>query len=302
MFIKFKYILITVLLSLTVPVFSFEPSGGVLLLDGEDDYAILPFVEHGYIFPEGTHEFTVEVWFYPKTKPEQKDRDLILTQQVSLGLTTKIDCGTGKNQVCLYRHAYLEGERANGLAGSDTSIEKDQWHYVAIIFKNSTLYFASNDQIREGQRLNVVDQVQADLRGRPIRLEDFFVGGYSEDQSVFNGGQLLYQVTCFHGAIDAIRFSNIARYDLPDAPGMHPFEPPHRFLSDAHTLALWNFDEEEGATLFQDESGNGRTLVGMNGAAVSDGADVNLNRNPEDGLEVRPENSLTTIWGKIKSQ
>ena len=53
MFINFKLLLSAVLLfSLVLPVFSFEPSGGVLMLDGEDDYAILPFAEHGYIFPE----------------------------------------------------------------------------------------------------------------------------------------------------------------------------------------------------------------------------------------------------------
>jgi len=71
MFINCKFLLSAVLLfSLVLPVFSFQPSGGVLMLDGEDDYAILPFAEHGYIFPKNTDEFTVAVWFFPKTKPE----------------------------------------------------------------------------------------------------------------------------------------------------------------------------------------------------------------------------------------
>ena len=55
MFTNFKFLLSMVfLLSLILPVFSFEPSGGVLVLDGEDDYAILPLAEHGYIFPKET--------------------------------------------------------------------------------------------------------------------------------------------------------------------------------------------------------------------------------------------------------
>ena len=46
-----KSLLIAVLfLNFVVSAFSFQPSGGVLSLDGVDDYAILPFEEHGYLF------------------------------------------------------------------------------------------------------------------------------------------------------------------------------------------------------------------------------------------------------------
>ena len=75
MYINCKLLLSVVLLvSLVLPVFSFEPSGGILMLDGEDDYAILPFAEHGYIFPRNTDAFTVEVWFYPKAEPKKRER------------------------------------------------------------------------------------------------------------------------------------------------------------------------------------------------------------------------------------
>ena len=303
MFINFKCLLSMVLLfSLVMPAFSFEPSGGVLSLDGEDDYAILPFAEHGHIFPEGTHAFTVEVWFYPKAEPKQKDKDLILTQQVSIGLKARDKCLLEKNQLCSYRQAYLSGDRAHGLAGVDAPIEKDQWNYLAIIFKNSTLYHASNEQIRQGMRLGIVNRVSLHIR-RPERVQDFVVGGYGEDKFMFNkDGQLLFQVSGFHGAIDAIRFSNIARYDLPAEQGRHPFDPPHRFFNDAHTLALWDFNDKEGADRFEDTSGNGKTLIGMNGAAVIGGTGVDLNRNPGDGLEIRPDASLTTTWGQVKSE
>ena len=96
----------------------------------------------------------------------------------------------------------------------------------------------------------------------------------------------------FHGDIDAIRFSRIARYDFPDIPWFEePFDPPHRFVRDRDTLALWNFDEREGETRFQDESKNKRVLIGMNGASIG------------SALDVSPEStSLTTTWGKIKSR
>jgi hypothetical protein len=88
MCIRFKFLLSVVfLLSLVLPVFSFQPSGGVLMLDGEDDYAILPFEKHGYIFPRNTNEFTVEIWFYPKSGPEPTEAHIILSQQIVFGLT-----------------------------------------------------------------------------------------------------------------------------------------------------------------------------------------------------------------------
>ena len=131
-----------------------------------------------------------------------------------------------------------------------------------------------------------MDRISAELLERP---KDFFVGGY--DQELLNvPGHL--RITPFHGEIDAIRFSKIARYDLPEIPGIEePFEPPHRFSVDRHTVALWYFDEREGADRFQDETKDAKTLIGMNGASIS------------RALAVDPTNfSLTTTWGKIKSK
>ncbi len=293
MYINFKFLLsvlsAVLLLSLVMPVFCFEPSGGVLVLDGEDDYAILPFAEHGHIFPEGTHAFTVELWFYPKAEPTEKDRDLILNQQVSIGLQGREKCILGQNQLCSYRHAYLSGDRTHGLVGTDSPIQKDQWNYMAIIFKNSTLCHATNNRISQGWRLPRVDRVSLHIN-RPERVQDFVVGGYGEDKFVAPNGGLLYQVSGFHGEIDAIRFSNIARYDCA-AQGHNPFDPPPRFLNDEHTLALWDFNEKAGADRFEDTSGNGYTLIGMNGATTN------------DPLAVNPANtSITTTWGQVKSE
>ena len=305
MFINLKLLLSAVLLlNLVVPVFSFEPSGGVLMLDGEDDYAILPLAEHGYIFPRNTNAFTVEVWFYPKSRPEPIEKNIILSQQVAIGLKLQGNgqCRTTlkKDQVCSYGSAYLEGV-ARGVRNLHVVIKADQWNYLAIIFKDSTIYLAYNDQIVQGQKRDIMNVVAADLRVRE-EFKSFFIGGYAEDGLIINkDGQVLARETYFHGAIDAIRFSNIARYDLPAEVGTSPFDPPHRFLNDVHTLAFWDFNDKEGVDRFEDESGNGKTLIGMNGAAVVGGTGVNLNRNPEDGLEIRPANSVTTTWGQVKS-
>ena len=297
MFINCKFLLSVVLfLSLVIPVFSFQPSGGVLVLDGEDDYAILPLAEHGYIFPAETDEFTVEVWFYPKSKPEKGEKNIILSQQVAFGLRVG-NCNDRigkKDQVCSYGAAYLEG-KARGVRVIDAVIKKDQWNYMAVIFTDSTFYLAYNDQIVNSGKFDIMNGVAAELRVRE-EFKSFFVGGYAEEAEIINkDGEVLVRETHFHGAIDAIRFSNIARYDLPAEEGFSPFEPPHRFVSDAHTLALWDFNEKEDADRFEDMSGNGYTLIGMNGATGVGGEGIG-------NLEVRPDTSVTTTWGQIKSE
>ena len=112
---------------------------------------------------------------------------------------------------------------------------------------------------------------------------------------IVKDGELLSRRTYFHGEIDAIRFSNIARYDLPTERETKPFDPPQRFVSDEHTLALWDFNEKAGADRFEDTSENGYTLISRNGVAVVGGGGVG-------NLGVRPDNSVTTTWGQIKSE
>ena len=272
--------------TIVLSVFSFEPSGSVLMLDGEDDYAILRFAEHGYIFPRNTDEFTAEVWFYPKTEPEPGKSNIILSQQVRFGLLPDNKCGdkiSEKDQMCSYGTAWLEGAEAHGVSSNNAAIRKDQWNYMAVIFTDSTFHLAYNDQIVRGQKKDFLNVIEGDLRF-PEWFKNFCVGGFAKKE-------LVQHIPYFHGEIDAIRFSNIARYDLPAARGTSPFEPPHRFSSDKHTLALWDFNDEEGADRFEDTSGNGYTLIGMNGAAIG------------VALAVNPANtSLTTTWGQIKSE
>ncbi len=302
MYINFKFLLsvlsAVLLLSFVMPIFSFEPSGGVLMLDGEDDYAILPLAEHGYIFPKNTEAFTAEVWFYPKSQPEPGQKDIILSQQVVFGLSGHLGSCRGwvgkKNEVCSYGTAHLEGG-ARGVTSASRVIKKDQWNYLAIIFKDSTFHLVYNDQIVRGQKRAFMNVVAAKLFFVE-QFNDFFVGGFAEDKVIINQfGALITRETYFHGAIDAIRFSNIARYDLPAELGTSPFDPPQRFLNDEHTLALWDFNEKEGADRFEDTSGNEKTLIGMNGAAVMSGGDVG-------NLEIRPDRSLAITWGQVKSE
>lgn len=284
---KFKLLLSCIfMLNIVLPVFSFSPSGGVLVLDGEDDYAILPFGKYGYIIPRDTDAFTVEFWFKPTSdnQPAAGKSNIVLSQQVRFALSTKNRCVDPVNEtdeLCILGAAYLEGA-AHGISGVYAVIKKNEWNYMAVIFTDSTLYLAYNNKIYKKSKRTHLNVVAGELR-LPEGFKNFCVGGYAEDFQI----PKLY----FHGEIDTIRISDIARYDLPIEKGISAFEPPHRFSSDANTLALWNFDEHEGSETFEDASGNGYTLTGMNGATTS------------GTLSVQPtSNSLSTTWGKIKSE
>ena len=80
-------------------------------------------------------------------------------------------------------------------------------------------------------------------------------------------------------------------------PSDQPFEPPHRFSSDAHTLALWDFNDTEGVDRFEDESGNGYILIGMNGATTGSALAVGriATRNSARP-KPRHDSSRSAIW------
>ena len=72
----------------------------------------------------------------------------------------------------------------------------------------------------------------------------------------------------FHGTIDEVRISNIARYT-------EDFTPQRRFEPDEHTMALYHFDEGSGDVL-KDSSGNGHDgkIVGAKWVKIDEGVGV----------------------------
>ena len=206
--INFKSLLMIILfLNCVVPVFPFQPSGGVLSLDGVDDYAILPFEEYGYLFPKNTREFTVEMWFYPKSGPTNHgENTTIFTQQVYFGLSAnRAECKSGVSQLCCYGGAYLEGETVHGVSFFYAPMERNRWNYVAIVYKDSTFGFAYNNRIKRKSKFGVMDRVSMETHNEAHGgREDFVVGEYVQDVVVSRG---VPPIMRFHGDIDAIKFS-----------------------------------------------------------------------------------------------
>ena len=160
-----KFLLIVIsFLNLVAPVFSFQPSGGVLSLDGIDDYAILPFEEHGYLFPKNTREFTVEMWFYPKDGPNRGGSDIILSQQVYFGVASNhLRCREDVSKLCWHVQAYLDSEDGHGISFFYVPMEINRWNYVAIIFKDRTLGRAYNNRIYRLGKTDPLDRVSTEV-------------------------------------------------------------------------------------------------------------------------------------------
>ena len=68
-----------------------------------------------------------------------------------------------------------------------------------------------------------------------------------DDSDLVFGANL--RQSSFHlGKLDEVRISSVARYD-------DDFEPAERFEVDEHTVALWHFDEGEGAEVLDEARG-----------------------------------------------
>ena len=164
---------------------------------------IISTEEHGYLFPENTREFTVEMWFYPKSGPTSYgESDIILSQQVYFGLSAnRAECKSDVSQLCCYGGAYLDGETARGVSFLYAPMERNRWNYVAIVYKDSTFAFVYNNGIKQKGKFGEMDRVSMEGHGG---REDFFVGGYAQDVVVSRG---VSPIMRFHGDIDAIKFS-----------------------------------------------------------------------------------------------
>ena len=263
-----------------------SPAGGnYLVLDGDDDHAVLDFETFGRPLPKGTEEFTVEAWIYPTTPPTNGNTLLtILHQQVRMiivndefqpllnNLANGLNIDPPKGDLILLMSAYIDGELGRRVP-FPIPLELNQWHHIA---------YQSNGP---HTTMIVNDFVAIWPHGFPLghnasRPLDFVLGGF---------GKIIEQPVgwfwdSFPGCIDEVRISTEARYDVEKK----DFMPDDKFKNDAKTAALWHFDEPSGTREFSDASGNAYHLEGKNGARTS------------IPLAVEAEGKLAITWGRLK--
>jgi hypothetical protein len=262
-----------------------SPAGGnYLVLDGDDDHAVLDFKTFGRPLPKGTEEFTVEAWVYLTKPPDKDTAGTILHQQVRMlivndefqpllnNLANALNIEHPKGDPILLMSAYIDGELGRRVP-FPIPLELNQWHHIA---------YQSNGP---HTTMIVNDFVAIWPHGFPLghnasRPLDFVLGGF---------GKIIEQPVgwfwdSFPGCIDEVRISTEARYDVEKK----GFMPDDKFKNDAKTAALWHFDEPSGTREFSDASGNAYHLEGKNGARTS------------IPLAVEAEGKLAITWGRLK--
>ena len=290
MFYRQILVCLSVLILLPLSAKAFPPAspagGNYLVLDGADDHAVLDFNTFGRPLPNGTDEFTVEVWVYPTTPPDKDTAGIILHQQVRMlivndefqpflnNLANALNIEHPKGDLILLMSAYIEGELGRRLS-FPIPLEPNQWHHIAYQSKGPQTTMIVND---------FVTTMQHDLPlGHDASLPlDFVLGGFGKIIRMPVKGKQFYD--SFTGYIDEVRISTVARYDVEKK----GFMPDDKFKNDAKTVALWHFDERSGTREFSDASGNEYHLKGIGGA--------------ETGipLAVEAEEKLATTWGRLK--
>ena len=271
-----------------------SPAGGnYLVLDGDDDHAVLDFKTFGRPLPNGTEEFTFEAWVYPTTPPDNGNTLLmILHQQVHMlivndefqpfinELANLRNIEPPKGDLILIMNAYIDGKLGLRL-DFPIPLALNQWHHIA--------YQSNGDQTT----MIVNDFVWMRPLGDPLGHEegprarfplDFMLGGFGKILEFPGRPPAKEFWGSFTGYIDEVRISAEARYDV-DKKG---FMPDDKFKNDAKTAALWHFDEPSGTREFSDASGNAYHLEGKNGARTS------------IPLAVEAEGKLAITWGRLK--
>jgi serine/threonine protein kinase len=206
------------------------PQVGAALPNVPSDYALqfdgTNYVEVPSFRYDGTHPVTVEAWVTPNRIAGATPFVNILTikRAATIRLNSKYqwmavatrDITTGDLDV-----AKSEGTAAVG-----------RKTHLALVWDDSQV------------RLYVDGKKQAetiDALAGPSASQSFRIGGYVTEDG--DG-----QANLFHGTIDEVRISRVARY-------ADNFVPQQRFKPDEATMALYHFDEGKGE-LCEDVSGN----------------------------------------------
>jgi hypothetical protein len=210
------------------------PLDGFLLLDGDDDRAD----GDSLVFPATStlESFTVEAWVYPH---DEGLGVILKTAGCQLLVYHTTEPGFGNDGFGIMFTVWEAGcaiQRMEKLEFRDLVVQ--EWNHVAGMFDaaTQTATLAINGKV-----------------GTP--------GDYEFDSVCSDQADTAYLGSFLDGALDEVRISSTVRYT-------DDFTPEETFVADGSTVALWHFDEPDGATTFADASGNDHTLVGANGAHV----------------------------------
>jgi hypothetical protein len=213
--------------------------GGLLVLDGIDDYALADDHPELDVGDEAGESLTIEAWVNIRGNASSSD-SLYLSKLQSYSLYLR------RYSIFEYPSWHTYGcvgvffTPPSGQIGSFEVCEWPAyplgWHHVAAVFDKDT------------------SQVRIYKDGGAFGNPYSWSALKNSTDGLQIGGKL-------PGAVDEVRISAMARYT-----GSTYTMPTSPFTCDVYTRALWHFDEFEGATIFHDACGADNFLVGYNGA------------------------------------
>ncbi len=220
-----------------------------LELDGADDYASAPDDASLDLGTGG--DFTIEGFFYTSGLKNGTNHTLIW-KNGAYGLYILYPNSTGLPDRIGFRVYTDPTNYVFIFYNVDLGVG---WHHIAAEFDDE--YTTSTDLLYlylDGKYEKTFEGF--DIPGLPNSASPLYLGA--------NAG-----TNPASGWLEEVRFSDILRYNRV------PFTiPTGPFVTDAHTRALWHFDEDWGAATFLDSSGNNHTLTGANGAHIGNPAGV----------------------------
>jgi len=260
-----------------------EPSpagGGFLKLPDIEDCVLAedsPFLDERI-----QTRFTIEFWIRFSRPLEQMNSGLFGAEMWSV--LTKRKCyelrmgGSAFGDDRIYPRIGVFDEESGGCAiHGDLSYKNGaKWHHIVIQadLPEITFYF---DGVRSAVKVESKTSKMAN-NSEPLKI------GFGVNRSEITAPTTLGDWTWTHldkplgVSIDELRISDIPRYRNVIR------KVDRRFNPDAHTMALWHFDEV-GACRFKDSSGHGNTL-----------------HTPNCVFGVSKQGKLAMTWGQLKQK
>ena len=236
-----------------------SPAGGGYLKLKGDGFAFAPDTDVLQI----EDKFTIEVWIYANALPQPGETWFIAGKPQSYQLILQgPDLEGGGENADLSFLIFTVCDRNEICTAIASGVRHDicaRWMHIVGIYKGGTIRLAIDGNLSE----------PAEAPKGILQSDAPFSVGHAEVEG--------WQLSHFNGMIDELRISNKVRYGLG-------FKLPfHSFKVDRNTLALWHFDEMEGARSCRDASGNGHTLIVRNAF-----------------FHINLSGKLHTTWGELK--
>ncbi|WP_298866587.1 LamG-like jellyroll fold domain-containing protein [uncultured Gimesia sp.] len=216
-----------------------EKGNYALEFDGKTNYVKLPGIKY-----EAGQPFTIEGIVNPETVPHKGPKKCFY-QMHGMG-KAEIDTLSSGHLAFMTSHERGDEHFQAACYSKIAAVPRTPIH-VACVYDGKSLQFFANG-VNQNSLVKIRDNagksISQDYRGELHTVSGVTEGGHLGCVDINANAP-----SFFHGIIDEVRISNIARYTKD-------FTPTKRFETDKNTMALYHFDEGSGDVL-KDASGNG---------------------------------------------